>query len=225
MNMTSRNKSWFLTRSVVPSCGQRYLSLRPLQHRITMKRLCLLIIFSFIVSNISARNKIKRVYYEFRALEYAYISYVAEYNIQDKQLVLKEQPHPVSFSFEEVIDYKELDSLVCDLIKHRGNEIQHDQCMSCKEIRVYQKYKKKIHKEYRPSYLSSFKNLSYPVVILIRNKGYLVIHPDFANLKQYILCYNGKYYTIRTSDCNGLLSYLSPWHKFLLPGERPVWTE
>lgn len=175
-----------------------------------MKRLYLLILLCLIAGNISARSKIKSVYYEFRNLEYVYTSYVAEYNLQDNQLVLKEQPRPEIFKFDDVIDCIRLDSIVCDLVKHIGKEIQHDQCASCKIMSVRQQKKKLSAIQSIPSYLASFNQIMIPAITIITNKGYLVLHPDYTNLNQYILCYKSKYYTIPTSECRTLIWFLAP---------------
>jgi len=153
-----------------------------------MKRMSLLLLFVLIVSNLSARIKIVSVTVEYRYLEYAYMSYFAKYDLHDNQLVLKEQPCPGKLKFDEVIDCAKLDSVVCDLVKHKGKEIISSSCP-----------------------LLSSKNGFGCTISIIHKKGYIFCS-DIS--KQYILCYNGHYYSLPSSKCDILFDLFYPIFQF-----------
>lgn len=175
-----------------------------------MKKLCILVFISLIIKPISARNKITYVTYEFRQLEYAWTTYFAEYSLQDKQLVLKEQPCPGVCKFEEVLDDTRLATIMNDLVQQIGKEIEHDQCLSCKRMRAYLKKKKNAIVPFVPSFLASFNNMFYPAITIVTNKGYVILHPDYTNLDQYIMCYNNKYYEVPIFDCMRVINFIEP---------------
>jgi len=175
-----------------------------------MKKICVLVFICIIVNQISARNKITHVIYEFRQLEYAWTTYFAEYSLQDNQLVLKEQPHPGVWKFEEVIDDTRLAIIVNDLVKLIGKEIEHDQCLSCKRMRAYLKKKKNAIVPFVPSFLDSFNYMFYPAITIANKREYVIFHPDYTNLDQYILHYNDRYYEVPISDCMRLIVFLEP---------------
>lgn len=154
-----------------------------------MKRMSLLLFFVLIVSNISARIKIVSVTVEYRYLAYDFMSCFAEYDLHDNQLVLKEQPD-APLKFDEVIDCAKLDSIVRDLVKHKGKEIISSS---------------------RP--LLSSKNGFGRTISIIHKKGYIFCS-DFFNKKQCILCYNGHYYSLPSSKCDILFAIFPPIFQF-----------
>lgn len=171
-----------------------------------MKRMSLLLLFVLIVSNLSARNKIVSVTVEYRYLAYDFMSCFAEYDLHDNQLVLKEQPDYAPLKFDEVIDCAKLDSIVRDLVKHKGKEIKKE--LSTSNRKMIAKQKKILQSSFH-SYLSSIHDFCCAITI-IQNNGYMVLYPDYSNKGQYVLCYNGHYYSLPDSQCDSLIYLFHP---------------